>query len=65
MISSIITSGENESGDIKSVKNGERPKWRANRGDEWCLDTMLKLYQVRARNDLKHHHELGKMNPVI
>ena len=30
-----------------------------------CRDTMLKLYQVRARNDLKHHHELGKMNPVI
>ena len=25
-----------------------------------CRDTMLKLYQVRARNDLKHHHELGK-----
>ena len=30
-----------------------------------CRDKMLKLYQVRARNDLKHHHELGKMNPVI
>ena len=27
-----------------------------------CRDTMLKLYQVRARNDLKHHHKLGKMN---
>ena len=25
-----------------------------------CRDAMLKLYQVRARNDLKHHHELGK-----
>ena len=21
---------------------------------------MLQLYQVRARSDLKHHHELGK-----
>ena len=30
-----------------------------------CRDAMLKLYQVRARNDLKHHHELRKMNPAI
>ena len=27
-----------------------------------CRDTMLKLYHVRVRNDLKHHHELEKMN---
>ena len=26
---------------------------------------MWTLYQVRARNELKHHHERGKMNPVI
>ena len=30
-----------------------------------CRDTMLKFYQVRVRNDLKHHHELEKMNPAI
>ena len=25
-----------------------------------CRYAMLTLYQVRARNDLKHHHERGK-----
>ena len=25
---------KNESGDINSVKNGERPKWRVNRGNK-------------------------------
>ena len=26
---------------------------------------MLILVLVRARNDLKHHHERGKMNPAV
>ena len=29
-----------------------------------CRYARLTLYQVRARNDLKHHHERGKMNPA-
>ena len=55
---------KNESGDINSVKNRERPKWRINRGNK-VSGHNFDMCQVRVRNDLKHHHELGKMNPAI
>jgi hypothetical protein len=37
----------------------------ANRGDERAWKKCPKNLKVRARNDLKHHHERGKLNPTI
>ena len=50
---------------VKSVEQSDGGRCGAQIEAARCRDTMLKLYQVRARNDLKHHHELGKMNLAI
>ena len=60
MISSIITSSEKMNTAISTVWKTENGRSGAKTEETSCRGTMLKLCQVRARNDLKHHHELGK-----
>ena len=45
---------------VKSVQQSDDGRCGTQIDAARCRDAMLKLYQVRARNDLKHHHELGK-----
>ena len=45
---------------VKNVEQSDGGRCGAQIDAASCWDTMLKVYWVRARNDLKHHDELGK-----
>ena len=49
---------------VKSVEQSDGDRCGAQIEAARCRDTMLKLYQVRVRNDLKHHHRKNESGDI-